>query len=675
MSQVVAISLELDAGQSVKEVESLENAIKKVKTTTDLSTVEQNFNELNQAIDSGGNSVENLQRAVKSYQTIALTAGRESPIGKQAIARASALQDELADLNNEIKRNAHDGRAMQGALEIGSSVTAGYQAFAGVSALVGEENEELLETLTKLQATQGVMQGLEQIRVSLEKESVAVLALKNAQQKIQNGLMIAYNVIVGTGTKAMKLFRLALIATGIGALVALIGTLIANWDSWGDSIMNFINNALSPFKKALQFLGLVESDNEAIRREAHEQRIADTEEQIKMLQEQEDVIKDKFDHEIALLRASGKETAEVERAKLLAVRDRAVRELKLLIELYERKKELTKEEVERGYELNAIIKKQSNELEIFDAQQKKKQEDRDKASYKKRKQIRDKASQDELKDLERQEQLKLDLQNKFEDLVIANIEDDSQRKLMAQELAFKREREQIIAQFGENERLINELEENQRIKRDALKEELRVADVEQEKLATLDRVENLNFYQNAFAESMMQLTENTKARDEAIRQSKQNLIQATSSSLGQLSSVIGQTTKAGKALALTQIAIDTAVGFANGLRIAQQGAIATGPGAPFAFPIFYATQIGAVLSAVGKAKSILKAGSGVSAPSVPSASSGTTRTENRTTRNNADGNNNDAGRTDFYNNRAIVVESDVNNVRNRLNQINVISSI
>jgi hypothetical protein len=74
-------------------------------------------------------------------------------------------------------------------------------------------------------------------------------------------------------------------------------------------------------------------------------------------------------------------------------------------------------------------------------------------------------------------------------------------------------------------------------------------------------------------------------------------------------------TNAGKALALAQIATDTAVAFMSGLRIAQQGAAATGPAAPFTMPVFYASQIAAILGAANKAKSILGGGGSTSAPS------------------------------------------------------------
>jgi hypothetical protein len=65
---------------------------------------------------------------------------------------------------------------------------------------------------------------------------------------------------------------------------------------------------------------------------------------------------------------------------------------------------------------------------------------------------------------------------------------------------------------------------------------------------------------------------------------------------------------AAKALALADIAAGTAVGFIQALDIAQKGASGTGPAAPFTMPIFYASQIAAVLGAAAQAKSILQGG-------------------------------------------------------------------
>jgi len=97
---------------------------------------------------------------------------------------------------------------------------------------------------------------------------------------------------------------------------------------------------------------------------------------------------------------------------------------------------------------------------------------------------------------------------------------------------------------------------------------------------------------------------------------------AVGSAIGALGGLLQEGSAAAKAAALTQIAIDTGVGFVQGLNIAQKSAAAAGPGAALAFPIFYATQVAAVLAAAGQAKQILGAGGGGVTP--PSTTTPTT---------------------------------------------------
>ena len=122
--------------------------------------------------------------------------------------------------------------------------------------------------------------------------------------------------------------------------------------------------------------------------------------------------------------------------------------------------------------------------------------------------------------------------------------------------------------------------------------------------------------------------ENQKILDAKL-QAQLQFASAISGAIGALSGFFEQGTAAAKTAALTEIAINTAIGFVQGLDIAQKSAKATGPAAAFAFPIFYATQIGAVLSAANRARGILSAGKSsgagggisVSNPSVPQAPS------------------------------------------------------
>jgi len=93
---------------------------------------------------------------------------------------------------------------------------------------------------------------------------------------------------------------------------------------------------------------------------------------------------------------------------------------------------------------------------------------------------------------------------------------------------------------------------------------------------------------------------------DALTAARFNYASAVGKSIGQVGNLMKQGTNAAKAFALTEIAINTAVGFMQGLVIAQKASKSLpGPAAALAFPIFYASQIAAVLGAVSSAKGVL----------------------------------------------------------------------
>ena len=146
-----------------------------------------------------------------------------------------------------------------------------------------------------------------------------------------------------------------------------------------------------------------------------------------------------------------------------------------------------------------------------------------------------------------------------------------------------------------------------------------------EKLSAQERIDLITQQEDELLKKT-DLTENERTRihKQAAQQRKQvaqdekdallsaqlELASGIGNVLGQMSELFGKNTAASKVAALAEVAINTAVGYVQGLDIAQKSAKATGPAAAFAFPIFYATQVAAVLGAASKAKSILEAGGG-----------------------------------------------------------------
>jgi len=116
---------------------------------------------------------------------------------------------------------------------------------------------------------------------------------------------------------------------------------------------------------------------------------------------------------------------------------------------------------------------------------------------------------------------------------------------------------------------------------------------------------NITAIENEESEKRKKIAQNEKDAKLAFQL---QYISAVGSAIGALGGLFEQGSDASKAAALVEIAINTGVGLMKGLTIAKDSAKAAGPAAAFAFPIFYATQVAAVLGAAAQAKSILESG-------------------------------------------------------------------
>jgi hypothetical protein len=185
------------------------------------------MNELSDRIEAGGLTMRDMTQIMKQYQTIAAQAGMESPVGQQALQAAAQLKDEIGDLKAATTALSSDFVGLDTTLagiETGAAV---FQGFESAIALTGVESEALVQTMVKLQAVQGAVNAVQTIANNLNSDAILGIQLRTAYEK-------AYSIVVGQSTGALKVFRIALAATGIGAVIALVGTLIANFDSLKD---------------------------------------------------------------------------------------------------------------------------------------------------------------------------------------------------------------------------------------------------------------------------------------------------------------------------------------------------------------------------------------------------------------------------------------------------------
>ena len=195
----------------------------KIKFTSDgQEKVIKNISELEKEIESLSEEIKTLDFGSAEYE--------------QAAQNLSKLRAGLRDVDKEIEGLDREQRltALAGATELVSGsflIAASAARTFGASAQSVEQIEELerqaLEAVNIALGIRQVAEGLVQIQ---QLKRIATETAANVQTRIAATLQTAYAAAVGTSTGALKLFRLALVATGIGAAIVAIGLLIANWD-------------------------------------------------------------------------------------------------------------------------------------------------------------------------------------------------------------------------------------------------------------------------------------------------------------------------------------------------------------------------------------------------------------------------------------------------------------
>ena len=173
---------------------------------------------------------------------------------------------------------------------------------------------------------------------------------------------------------------------------------------------------------------------------------------------------------------------------------------------------------------------------------------------------------------------------------------------------------------GTQAKIDAEIAYNEFLEESRQKNKTRDKEIQDQKLA--DQKAHWDEMEAEFNEFSDDLFKKDKEITDARISLEEALVNATSSALSSIAQLAGEGTKIAKVAAIADIIIGTGVGFINGLDIAQKSAKATGPGAAVAFPIFYATQVAAVLSAAAQAKNVLSKAKGPQPPSVSAPSIG-----------------------------------------------------
>ncbi len=314
-------------------------------------------------IGNGAKSIKTLKQDYKEAQQElnGLTVGTQEYI--KQLEKLGGIKDSIGDLNAEIAAFNPEGKVAAFGNVIGG-LASGFQAAQGAAALFGAEGEELQKTLLKVQAASAFADGIKGIA----------------------GLKDQF-VVLGNVIKANPILLIATIIVGIGtALFALkdkIGIVGDAFDAIGDAI-GWVTDKIKEFT---DWIGLstfaVEEQSEKV---------------INAAKAQQEALSQRYDDEIALAKAAGKNVEKLEKKKQVAILESAKAQIEALKTVAADNGEWSKEQIEQLKTLGKSIHDASLTIKVNNETARKEELDKVK-EFNKSKEAEEAAHQKHLNDI------------------------------------------------------------------------------------------------------------------------------------------------------------------------------------------------------------------------------------------------------------------------------------
>lgn len=509
--------------------------------------------------------VVSLKKQLKDLKTQLASGELTGAAFDAAAKKAGELQDRIGDVNQRVKNLASDSQKLDGFVSLTQGIVGGFAAVQGITALVGDENEELQKTMVKLQGAMAALSGIQAVANTLNKDSAALTAISTIKTNAASVAQGVYTFAVGSSTGALKAFRIALLATGIGAIIVLLGYAASKMGLFGDATDD-TTESLKKQKEATEALNnkFKDSDNLLLERYQQERDIAKARLKLAGATDAELLAQDRN----FLLQKKGLLELQVQETK-----GQGESEVKALAELNAVKNEILLSELSAEQaQLDAKKKKSEERIKLTESEKSKNEKNNEdlRKYFAEQKAILDEANKiiAEANLTAREKEYRAideDFKNK-----IAQVEVGSQQETALRE-AWYIKRQELSKKFAD--------------------EDLALAKTEQEKLDAQE-----------LAARNKRITdfENEQAAKQSIATSGYSIL----NSLGELA--LGNQYKQsalGKTLALAQIATDTAIAISSAGVAAAKASAATGN--PLSGVAVYATTAAQVFANALRAKQIL----------------------------------------------------------------------
>jgi hypothetical protein len=388
-----------------------------INVTTNAAQAAQDVQLLDKAFEDTDASVKSLRTQLREAQAqVGLMADKFGATSKEAInaaKRAADLKDRIGDAKALTDAFNPDAKFKAVASSL-AGVAGGFSALQGAMALFGNENEDVEKALLKVNAAMALSQGLQAVGESVDsfkqlgaviKSTTTFQELNNAATKTAAAVQRSFGISVETTSTGFKVLKGAIVATGIGALVVLLGEVINNFDAISKWIKSSPLGALANGVGQLveQFTDFIGVTSEAERN-------------LNKLSSANKRANEDIETRIKILKAQGGSEKEIYDLS----KQRVENELSTLRESLKTKGKLTEEESKQYRDLKT-------EQFVLTAEYNKKVSDDNKKAAEDAKKKRDEANKEAIADKKTADKMLIDLQNE-KALAEITSEDDKAKK-------------------------------------------------------------------------------------------------------------------------------------------------------------------------------------------------------------------------------------------------------
>lgn len=381
------------------------------------------------SVGSGGaKSLSDLKKEFKDLQKELSNTKEGTKEYQLALQKLGAVKDDIGDLRDTINALNPEGKVAAFA-KVGSTIASGFAAAQGAAALFGAESEELQKTMLKVQAAMALAEGIKGIAGAADAFKVL-------------------NTVMRSNPIFLIAAAIAAIGTALFALKDKIGFIGDAFTAVGEAI-DWVIDKVTEFT---DYIGISNSELTKLSNELTEAIKLATEALKKQTQA--------YDDQIAVAKASGKSTVELEKAKQKAIIETNKALVEQTIAYVRAGGELDKEKAKLLTEQLNSIRQASVQIEVIEATSNKKKLD----DYKKYLEDKAKADKEEFdKDVAR----RLAYNKAIED----GQAQEAERQKKAKEQADKEEYDRMAASSGEAMAQTEKVTEHQTITHKKSKEE------------------------------------------------------------------------------------------------------------------------------------------------------------------------------------------------------------